>query len=219
MKKFLTALFLLPLLAAAPADAAGIKYFEDPVYQKLAPDDHLPMEDMMMLADDGDVRAMYILGDLFSKGKGGFPKNMTKAREWFETSARNGYAFSFIRLAALEKRERNFVTAYQWYTLAITHCDGDDRKWADKARDKLVEDAKLSEDDIKAAKTGSRQWQEQAIEKNRADKEARRLKEEALVGPKKPRAANEKPIGETKSESTSSTTTTTTYKQYRNGDN
>lgn len=217
MKKILSlgaiAALAVFVFAAAPASAAGIKYYEDPVYQKLAPDDHLPMEDMMMLAEDGDVRAQYIMGDLYSKGKGGFSKNLRKARSWFETSARNGYAFSFIRLAALAKRQRNPADAYQWYTLALKHCKGEDRAWAQKARDQLVADARLTPEEMEQARKAANAWEDRAVEKNRADREEKKRKEENLVGPKK--AANEETTVKTK------TIEKSTFKteRYRNGDN
>lgn len=215
LKKFLTltALIAAVSFAAAPVAAAGIKYYEDPVYQKLAPDDHLPMEDMMMLAEDGDVRAQYIMGDLYSKGKGGFAKNLRKAREWFETSARNGYAFSFIRLAALAKRQRNPADAYQWYTLAMKHCKGEDRAWAQKARDQLIADARLTPEEIDGARKAANTWEDRAVEKNRSERDERKRKEENLVGPKKP--AEPQTTVKTKTIEKS----TVKVERYRNGDN
>lgn len=210
-----TALLTIGLLAAAaPADAAGIRYYEDPVYHKLAPEDHAPMEDMQILADEGDVRAQYILGDLYAKGKGGYPKNIAKAQEWFETSARNGYPYSYIRLAAQAKRADRPVEAYQWYSLAIKHCSGGDRAWAEKARGELAAQAKLTPEEISAARKNADKWEDAAIEKNRAERAERKRREDALIGPKKPREGDvveKKTIEKTK--------TTIKTERYRNGDN
>lgn len=218
MKKLILAAALSTLALAAPvisAEAGGIKYFEDPVYTKLAPEDHLPMEDMLILAEDGDVRAQYILGDLFSKGKGGFPRNMPKAVEWFETSARNGFAFSFIRLAALAKKANHPVEAYQWYSLCIEHCTGADRSWAQKTRDAVMAESKLTDEEIKQARKNASTWEDEAIKKNRAEREERKRKEEALIGPKKP---VDKDNAQVRGIDQKKTAPVNTYK-YRNGDN
>lgn len=221
MKKIILATAISVFAFSASAQAAGIKYFEDPVYQKMAPQDSLPMEDMLVLAEDGDVRAQYILGDLFSKGKGGFPRNVPKAIEWFETSARNGFAFSFIRLAAMAKKADRPVEAYQWYTLCVEHCTGDNRAWAQTARTALETDAKLTDGETKQARKNADKWEDEAIIKNRADREARKAKEDALIGPKKP---VDKDNAVNRAIDTKKTTAPVTppkeyQNKYRNGDN
>jgi len=161
MTKTLTAiaavLTLSALLATAPAKAE-IKYFQDPAYQQINKDDPNPMEDLIDLADQGDSRAQYILGDLYGKGKGGLGKNTVKSRYWFETSARGGYSMAFIRLAAIAKRNRDYISAYQWYTLDINSSHGDERKWSTSARDQLVQDAKMDKKTIKIALQASDDW-------------------------------------------------------------
>jgi TPR repeat protein len=152
----ITAAIAALILIATPALA--IDYHSDPVYKPLNSEDHHPMEDMVMLAEQGDARAQFILGDLFAKGKGGFGKDIKKARHWFETSARNGYSFSFIRLAALEKRAKRPVAAYKWYTLAIETLYGKSRDWAHDARDHLADDNKLTAEEISRAKQELAAW-------------------------------------------------------------
>ncbi|MDE1152005.1 MAG: hypothetical protein PW788_05640 [Micavibrio sp.] len=145
------------LLAAQPAKAE-MKYFQDPAYQRINKDDPNPMEDLLDLADQGDTRAQYILGDLYGKGKGGLGKNTVKSRYWFETSARGGYSMAFIRLAAIAKRNHDYVSAYQWYTLDINSSHGDERKWSMSARDQLVQDTKMDKKTIKLATQASDDW-------------------------------------------------------------
>ena len=120
---FMPALLLVALVIAAPAHAQEkITFFEDPVFKPLNKDDEHPMADLILLADQGDTRAQFILGDLYAKGKGGLVKNPQKARHWFNQSAISGYGASLIRLAALAKRDGNIIEAYSWYDLASTFC-------------------------------------------------------------------------------------------------
>lgn len=141
----------LGLNLPAAASAEQIKYLSDPVYEKMAPEDPHPMEDLVLMGEEGDARAQFILGDLYGKGKGGLPRNIKKSREWFEKSARGGYAQSFIRLAALEKRVKKPEDAYKWYTLAIDALPSGERKWAQTARDALAKEHSLTAAQIKSA--------------------------------------------------------------------
>jgi len=153
----------LALPAAAQA-AEQIKYLSDPVYEKMAPEDPHPMEDLVLMGEEGDARAQFILGDLYGKGKGGLPRNIKKSREWFEKSARGGYAQSFIRLAALEKRVKKPEDAYKWYTLAIDALPSGERKWAQTARDALAKEHSLTAAQIKSAKAAANAWKKAAAE-------------------------------------------------------
>ncbi len=159
----------LTLPAAAQA-AEQIKYLSDPVYEKMAPEDPHPMEDLVLMGEEGDARAQFILGDLYGKGKGGLPRNIKKSREWFEKSARRGYAQSFIRLAALEKRVKKPEDAYKWYTLAIDALPSGERKWAQTARDALVKEHSLTAAQIKSAKAAASAWKKAAADAAEAAK-------------------------------------------------
>ena len=138
---------------------ADIEYQPDPVYQKLGENDLHPMEDMIVLAKQGNVRAQFILGDLYAKGKGGFAKDTVKACRWFEESAINGYNHSFIRLAALAKHENKPLEAWKWYTLAIKGFgQGGELTFVIAARHNLIIDAKLIAKDIWRAKKFMKDW-------------------------------------------------------------
>lgn len=152
------ALILMLTCFAGNAQAAGVRYYEDPVYKQLAPEDPHPMEDLVNLADQGDTRAQFIIADLYGKGKGGLGKNQVKSRYWFETAARKGYTMAFIRLAAMAKRNKDYVAAYKWYSLSMDDGTSRERKWSDKAREKLVKDAKMSKDDIRSAREDMNAW-------------------------------------------------------------
>lgn len=158
LRRFFFAAVITLAFAVPAAQAEKIKYLSDPPYQTMAPEDAHPMDDMKALAKEGDLRAQFILGDLYSKGKGALKKNTKQARYWFENSAYHGYSFSFIRLAALDKRAKKPEEAYKWYTLCMDKMSGDERKWCDKSRDELVKSANMTREQIKSAKKKAGSW-------------------------------------------------------------
>ncbi|TNE30944.1 MAG: hypothetical protein EP349_04615, partial [Alphaproteobacteria bacterium] len=94
-KTFRPFLFLLiAALLCLPAQAFAadktykkptkIPVYPDPVYKPLYEDAEHPLAVLIAMADeDGDARAQFILGDLYSKGKGGFAKDLKEAARWF----------------------------------------------------------------------------------------------------------------------------------------
>jgi len=173
-------------LCAPPSDdtsssftpPAGLKYFPDPAYKRLNADDPPPMSEMIDLANQGDTRAMFILGDMSEKGKGGLMQDRKQARTWFEQSAMHGYSQSFIRLAAMAKHDNNPKEAWQWYTLAIDGLDsGDEQDYAIRARKALVDEAKLSPDDITQARKAADDWKDTRDKQLRAEKDGTAEKE------------------------------------------
>ena len=170
--------------ASAPAQISGasaaenLKYYPDPVYKRLNNDDPPAMSDMTDLANQGDVRAMFILGDMYEKGKGGLPKDLVQARHWFEESGMHGYGQSFIRLAAIAKHANNTTEAWQWYSLAIKNLDNDDtQQYAIRARKDLTDSAKLSDGDIDQAHKLVSAWEDARDKHLRDEKDAEAEKE------------------------------------------
>jgi hypothetical protein len=155
MKPILYIILCGLFLCAAHAQAA-VPYLPDPVYVKINKDDPHPMDDLITLAAEGDARAQYILGDLFSKGKGGLAKNRIKAHYWFEVSARHGYTPAFVRLAALAKHSRDYIGAYQWYTLDAENAKGREAAWSKSELQRLSRS--LSRGAMKEAKQGADNW-------------------------------------------------------------
>lgn len=154
MRLILVALFCLSF--AAVADAAGIHYFEDPVYVKINKDDEHPMDDLITLAAEGDARAQFILGDLYSKGKGGLARNSVKARYWFEISARHGFTPAFVRLGALAKHNRDYIGACQWYKLDADHAEGKEGAWSKSEYQRISKS--LSRNALREAEDGAKAW-------------------------------------------------------------
>lgn len=167
MKRFLLLLPVLLIAAAAPAQAEKIKYYEDPVYKPLNKDDSHPMSDLIALAEGGDSRAQFILGDLYAKGKGGLVKNIQKGGYWFEESAKAGYGPAFIRLGALAKNNKDPVAAWSWYDLGGDLARGADARYARKARDEVA--GKLSSEQLGTARGMASDWKQRRA-KEIADK-------------------------------------------------
>ena len=175
---FLAIAICTGMLTSTVAAQADLKYFPDPAYKRLNADDPPPMSEMVDLAAQGDTRAMFILGDMSEKGKGGLMQDRKKAREWFEESAMHGYNQGFIRLAAMAKHDNNPKEAWQWYTLAINGFDsGDAQDYAIRARKALVTSTGLSPDDINQARKAVDDWQDARDKHLRAEKAAEAEKE------------------------------------------
>lgn len=204
---FLTALVALGLASsAALADTPPkrtLTYFEDPVYQSVGEGEEHPMSDLLALAEKGDTRAQFILGDLYAKGKGGLVKNEEKAAKLFEDSAKNGYGPSYIRLGALAKRRGDFIAAWSWYDLGSSLASGRDARYSGRARDQVEEIGKLSGDDISAARKLSAEYRrardeaeqkrEEAARAARAEAEAKKRAEERKDADTAAPANNRKP--------------------------
>ncbi len=182
----ITLVVLATPAAAENAEKKALTYYEDPVYKPISDGDEHPMSELLDLAEKGDTRAQFILGDLYAKGKGGLVKSEEKGAQWFTESAKNGYGPSFIRLAALAKRRGDHVAAWSWYDLGSSYAGGKDGRYAARARDALERDTQLSDADISAARQLSsdfRRARDEAEEKRavaaRAAREAAEAKAKA----------------------------------------
>ena len=173
----ITAFVLTAVVMAAPVradDKDKIVFYEDPVFKPLNDGDEHPMSDLIKLSETGDIRAQFILGDLYAKGKGGLVKSTEKAKHWFSQSAMNGYGASFIRLGALAKREGNMAEAYSWYDLGSSLASGKDARYSAKARDAL----KVSDEDEDKADALSSAWRQEKSKTLEAQAEAEKAKRE-----------------------------------------
>jgi TPR repeat protein len=180
------------LMAWVLPASAHLKYYSDPAYRKLNEDDHHPMDEMIDLAKQGDVRAQFILGDMYQKGKGGLVQDAREARRWFGESAVHGYSQSFIRLAALSKHAGKPVEAWQWYTLAIENLDDDTQQYAIKARNDLTESAQLTREEMDHARDSIKAWKEARREQLRNERDNKeQTPEEKLAATGKKEKTNE----------------------------
>ena len=89
-------------------------------------------------AEQGDAKAQYSLGFLYSKGQG-VPQDYVEARKWFLTATEQGHAEAQFNLGVLYDHgqgvPQDYVTAYAWFNLAAAQ--GADN--AKKARDIVAE--------------------------------------------------------------------------------
>jgi len=167
------------IAAAAPPALANLKYYPDPTYKRLNDDDPQAMDEMITLAKQGDVRAQFIIADMYEKGKGGLEKDLKEAHRWFEEAGMHGYNFAFIRLAAMAKDEKKPAEAWKWYTLAIDGFDyGKEQDYVIKARHDLVEKEKLSDSDIRDARKSLSAWKDSRDDRLREEKETARKQQE-----------------------------------------
>jgi len=73
------------------------------------------------LAEQGNARAQYYLGVLYSNGQG-VPKDYVQAWQWYEKAAAQGIARAQYNLGTLYSNgdgvPQDFVQAHKWYSLA-----------------------------------------------------------------------------------------------------
>lgn len=192
-------------------------FLSDPVYKKLGEEDFHPMDEMQALADKNNVRAQFILGDLYSKGKGGLPLDLEKARAYFEAAAIHGYSYALVRLAALEKRANKPVEAWKWYTIAIRNMPHDEKRMLIvKSRMELAEKYKLQEGHKQSVSQEIYNWDDkrneilrlerlEAYEREKAAEKAKKLaKKKKLQAEENAKIAAKKKASKAKEEKTPS---------------
>jgi Sel1 repeat len=76
------------------------------------------------LAERGDMVAEYVLAAMYDRGMG-LPEDHAMAMQWYRRSAGEGYSQSMRNLGTMyrngEAGRIDYVEAYRWYTLAISH--------------------------------------------------------------------------------------------------
>ena len=107
------------------------------------------------LAEQGNARAQYYLGMLYSNGQG-VPKDYVQARQWYEKSAVQGEAKAQYSLGALYSNgdgvPQDFVQAHKWNSLA----GANGNKNAAMRRDALAK--RMTPAQINKAQQLAREW-------------------------------------------------------------
>ncbi len=134
---------------------AEIKYFSDPAYIEAGASN--PLQSLQNMASKGDARALYMMGDLYEKGKGGYSKNIRKSYAMFVKSAEQNFSHSFIRLAVMEKKRKDYSEAYKWYVLAIKHEKNKVAKRILKANLRELK-ANMNKSEFKEGKQSLKKW-------------------------------------------------------------
>jgi len=129
-------------------------------------------QDLIDLAEDGNVMAQFILGDIFSKGKAGVDKDLDVAQAWFTRAAASDHRFAMIRLAAVYKAKGEHVQAYKWYDLALDRFEDEETPHAylENRQDELTK--KMTEEEIDQAEDLARKWRP----KNTSAKDTARIR-------------------------------------------
>ena len=77
----------------------------------------ISIEELLKLAQDGNTLAMLKLGESYQYGKG-IPKDLDKAKEWYEKAAEKGNVDAMVNLGALYYEQRDKTKTIEWYEKA-----------------------------------------------------------------------------------------------------
>ena len=114
------------------------------------------------LAVDGDIRAQYLMGRIFSEGEG-VPKDDVVGVKWYSLAAFSGDTVSQLALGTMYVNGRgvaqDLVQAYGWFTIVAQDSSRDMTNQALEVRD-LIEQL-MSTQDINEAEAFAASWQPQ----------------------------------------------------------
>jgi hypothetical protein len=117
-------------------------------------------ERLLEKALKGDADAQFELGKNYETGRAGLPKDMVQAERWYRQAADGGDAFAAASLGILfnfgKGVKRDYVQAYMWYEVAISHLTGGDKDSVLELRDSLAKN--LSHDQISEGEGLARKW-------------------------------------------------------------
>jgi hypothetical protein len=117
-------------------------------------------ERLLEKALKGDADAQFELGKNYETGRAGLPKDVAQAEHWYRESADAGDPFAAASLGILfnfgKGVKRDYVQAYMWYEVAISHLTGGDKESVLELRDSLAK--RLTRDQISEAEGLARKW-------------------------------------------------------------
>ena len=89
-------------------------------------------------AEEGDPESQFLVASMYAAGTV-VEQDNREATQWFQRSAEQGYAESFLPLAQAHLNglgiPQNVVTAHLWFNLAAGRLSGTDRTFATEQRD------------------------------------------------------------------------------------
>ena len=111
-------------LMLTPAIGAAQDFDAEPEVAEL--DDYpAALQKWMPLAEQGDAKAQYILGNRYSTGWGGVPRDEAEALRWYRLAAEQGDAKAQFNVGARYSLGRgviqDFVTGYMWLNIAAAN--------------------------------------------------------------------------------------------------
>jgi len=117
-------------------------------------------ERLLEKALKGDADAQFELGKNYETGRAGLPKDFAQAEHWYREAADGGDPFAAASLGILfsfgKGVKRDYVQAYMWYEVAISHLTGGDKDSVLELRDSLAK--RLTRDQISEAEGLARKW-------------------------------------------------------------
>jgi uncharacterized protein len=121
MRQLWRAAIVVAILAAAPiVPAAAADAFDDAFNTYMAGDFGAAIKMMDALGRQGDIRAQYMMGRMFSEGEG-VREDDAAAAKWYQVAADRGDVVSQLSLGTFYVNgagvAQNFVEAYKWFTL------------------------------------------------------------------------------------------------------
>ena len=120
MRQLWRAAVVVIMLAAGTSSPAAADPFDDAFNTYMAGDHKAAIRLMDVLGRDGDIRAQYMMGRMYSEGEG-VGQNDKTAAQWYKVAADRGDVVSQLSLGTLYVNGRgvnqNFVKAYKWFTL------------------------------------------------------------------------------------------------------
>lgn len=155
-----TAMSLTQLESAAKSGQAPAQFFLGTRYkngQGVKQDQKEAFTWFKKAADQGIPSAQLNVGQMYANGVG-VKQDLKAAQTYLMKAAKQGDNRASYNLAVLEERNKNLVTAYQWYELSTR--DGMlDFRVKDMSEKKIVQlAANLSSNDIRLARERADQW-------------------------------------------------------------
>lgn len=132
---------ILGLIVAGVAIPVRADAFDDAFNAYSAEDFGAARTMLKRLAQDGDIRAQYLLGRIYSEGEG-VSKDDAEGAKWYRLAADRGDIVSQLALGTMYVNgrgvKRNLIQAYSWFTIVSHNGDRGITSQALKVRD-LIE--------------------------------------------------------------------------------
>ena len=152
MKRLLPVLVVLASLLTTPIIAQD---FDKGVAAEKRGDYAAALREWRPLAEQGDARAQYNLGQLYLQGLG-VPQEPYEAAKWHRLAAEQGNAVAQFSLGLVhwlgQGLPQDYVRAHMWFNIAAVH----GYMYANKGRDRVAK--LMAAGDISKAERMAREW-------------------------------------------------------------
>jgi TPR repeat protein len=117
-------------------------------------------ERLLERALQGDADAQFDLAKNYETGRIGLPKDFAQAEHWYREAAAQGEPFAQASLGIMfnfgKGVRQDYVQAYMWYEIAISHSTEGDRDTIVEMRDNIAQ--QMSAEQIAEGRRLARQW-------------------------------------------------------------